>query len=68
MPVLKRDRKPTGKPSRFAITGAGVLHVRASEILQSQSAQVQLDALRKITINKAPHTSPGSRGTVVAED
>ena len=50
-----------GKKTRFSITGAGVLHVRASEVLNTQNAKKQMKAAKKIQLTNVRKTSQPSK-------
>lgn len=56
MPLAKKGKKT--EHSRFAISGAGVLHVRASEVLKTQNAKDQLSALKRVKIADVRRRDP----------
>lgn len=48
--AIARKVKGESGHGRYAVTGAGVIHVRSSEILKTQQAQDQIAALKEISV------------------
>ena len=47
----------SGYAVRYEISGAGVLHVRSSEVLKTKQAQRQIDAVSKMTLSPKQKTA-----------
>lgn len=48
--VKVKVKEPKDMVSRFTVSGAGVIHTRSSEVLNSIRAESQLAALEKIKV------------------
>lgn len=54
---MKKSIFKSGYAVRYEISGAGVLHVRSSEILKTKQAKRQIDALSNIVITSKQKTA-----------